>query len=119
MTGARISIWAAAVHCRCPRCGEGRLFDGLLSLRTKCSVCRLDFGNSDTGDAGAVILIMVLGAIVVGFAFWVEFRFSPPLWVHALLWPAVTIPLAVLLMRPMKAALVAAQFRHRSHEMGL
>jgi uncharacterized protein (DUF983 family) len=62
---------------------------------------------------------MVLGAFVVGLAFWVEIRFSPPLWAHALLWPAVTIPLAVLLMRPMKATLVAAQFRHRSHEMNL
>jgi uncharacterized protein (DUF983 family) len=56
---------------------------------------------------------------VVGLAFWVEFRFSPPLWVHAILWPVVTVPLAVLLMRPAKAALVALQFRHRSSEMGL
>ncbi len=62
---------------------------------------------------------MVLGAIVVGLAFWVEFRFSPPLWVHAMLWPAVTLPLAILMMRPVKAALVALQFRHRAAEMGL
>ena len=52
-------------------------------------------------------------------AFWVEFRFSPPLWVHAILWPAVTLPLAVLIMRPVKAALVAAQFRHPSRRDGL
>ena len=95
------------------------MFTGLLTLRPACPVCGLDFGQSDTGDAGAVILIMVLGAFVVGMAFWVEFHFSPPLWVHAILWPVVTIPLAIVLMRPMKAALVAAQFRHRSHEMGV
>jgi uncharacterized protein (DUF983 family) len=62
---------------------------------------------------------MVLGAIVICLAFWVEFRFNPPLWVHAILWPAVTLPLAVLIMRPVKAALVAAQFRTRAAEMGL
>jgi uncharacterized protein (DUF983 family) len=62
---------------------------------------------------------MVLGAIIVILAFWVEFRFEPPLWVHAILWPSITLPLAILLMRPMKAALVALQFRHRSTEMGL
>jgi uncharacterized protein (DUF983 family) len=39
--------------------------------------------------------------------------------VHAVLWPVVTIPLAVLMMRPAKAALVALQYRHRSSEMGL
>jgi uncharacterized protein (DUF983 family) len=62
---------------------------------------------------------MVLGAIVICLAFLVEFRFNPPLWVHAILWPAVTLPLAVLIMRPVKAALVAVQFRTRAAEMGL
>lgn len=88
-------------------------------MRPACPVCGLDLGNSDTGDAGAVIVIMLLGVIVVGLAFWVEFRFNPPLWVHAILWPVVTLPLAILIMRPMKAALVAAQFRTRPNEMGL
>jgi uncharacterized protein (DUF983 family) len=95
------------------------LFTGLLTLRPACPVCGLDFGQSDTGDAGAVAVIMVLGALIVGMAIWVEFHFSPPLWVHAILWPVVTIPLAILIMRPVKAALVAAQFRHRPNEMGL
>jgi uncharacterized protein (DUF983 family) len=95
------------------------LFQGLLTLRPACPVCGLGFGQSDTGDAGAVGVIMVLGAIIIIMAFWAEFRFSPPLWVHAILWPAVTLPLAVLIMRPVKAALVAAQFRHRPTEMGL
>ena len=107
------------MRCRCPRCGKGKLFTGLLTLRSACPVCGLDLSQSDTGDAGAVILIIVLGAFVVGMAFWVDFRFSPPLWVHAILWPIVTIPLAILIMRPMKAALVASQFRNRPHEMGL
>jgi uncharacterized protein (DUF983 family) len=115
----QISILQAALRCRCPRCGKGKLFKGLLTLRPACPVCGLDFGQSDTGDAGAVGVIMVLGAIVIVMAFWVEFHFSPPLWVHAILWPVVTLPLAILMMRPVKAALVAAQFRHRPHEMGL
>ncbi|HST76519.1 MAG TPA: DUF983 domain-containing protein, partial [Acetobacteraceae bacterium] len=55
----------------------------------------------------------------VGLAFWVEFTFSPPLWVHVVLWPVVTIPLAVAMMRPLKAALVAMQYRTRASEMGL
>ena len=95
------------------------MFQGLLTLRPACPACGLDFAQTDTGDAGAVILIMVLGVIVVALAFWVEFRFSPPLWVHALLWPVITIPLAIAIMRPMKAALVAAQYRTRASEMGL
>ena len=109
----------AALTCRCPRCGRGRLLRNLLEVRDSCEVCGLDLRGSDPGDGAVVGVILVLGAIVVGLAFWVEFRFEPPLWLHAILWPAFTIPVAVLLMRPAKAALIALQYRHRSGEMGL
>lgn len=60
-----------------------------------------------------------LSVILVGLAFWVEFRFAPPLWLHVVLWPVIGLPLAILMMRPLKAAMVALQFQHRSREMGL
>ena len=119
MAQAAPSILHVALACRCPRCGQGKLFRGLLEVRDRCAVCDLDLRAHDAGDGAAVGVILVLGAIVVVLAFWVEFRFSPPLWVHAVVWPIVTVPLAVLMMRPAKAALVALQYRHRSSEMGL
>jgi uncharacterized protein (DUF983 family) len=65
-------------------------------------------------------VILVLGAAVVaGLAFWVEFAFEPPLRAHAALWPALTVPAAILTMRPAKAALVALQCHNRRREMGL
>lgn len=85
-------------------------------LRERCAVCGLDFGEMDVGDAMAVPLIIVVGAFAVGAAFWVEFRFNPPLWVHALLWPALVIPLTVFLMRPAKAFLVVQQYRTQIRE---
>jgi uncharacterized protein (DUF983 family) len=111
--------WQAALTCRCPRCGEGRLYEGVLTIRPACSACGLDLRASDTGDGPAALVILALGAVIVGLAVWLEFRFEPPLWVHALLWPAVTLPLAALMIRILKAALVALQFRHRASEMGL
>ena len=113
------SILHVAFACRCPRCGQGKLFRNLLEVRDACEACGLDLRANDAGDGAVVGVILLLGAIVVALAFWVEFRFSPPLWLHAILWPVVTVPLAVLMMRPAKAALVALQFRHRSSEMGL
>jgi uncharacterized protein (DUF983 family) len=109
----------AALFCRCPRCGQGRLFIGLLEIRDRCEICGLDLRESDAGDGAVVGVILVLGAIVVAMAFWVEIHFQPSFWVHAVIWPVLTVPLAVLLMRPAKAALVALQFRHRTTEMGL
>jgi uncharacterized protein (DUF983 family) len=108
-----------ALFCRCPRCGIGPLYKGLLTIRDRCGSCGLDLREIDTGDGAAVAVTLILGGIVVGLAFVVEFTFSPPLWVHAVLWPVVTIPLAVAMMRPLKAALVAQQYRYRASEMGL
>jgi uncharacterized protein (DUF983 family) len=119
LTEPQPSLLHAALACRCPRCGQGKLFKGLLEVRDRCAVCDLDLGASDAGDGAAAGVTLVLGAFVVGLAFWVEFRFSPPFWVHVVLWPLITLPLAVLLTRIAKAALVALQFRHRSSEMGL
>ena len=119
MAQAPVSVLHAALACRCPRCGRGRLFRNLLEVRPTCESCGLDLGKVDTGDGAAVGVILVLGAIVVTLAFWVEFRFEPPLWLHAVLWPPVTLALALPMIRILKAALVALQFRHRASEMGL
>jgi uncharacterized protein (DUF983 family) len=41
----------------------------------------------------------------------VDVCYAPPLWVHAVLWPAFVLPLSVRVMRIAKAALVALHFR--------
>jgi uncharacterized protein (DUF983 family) len=114
-----LPLLRAALGCRCPRCGQGKLFNGLLTIRDRCPVCDLDLRGHDAGDGAIVGVILVLGAIVVALAFWVEFRFNPPLWVHAVIWPIITVPAAIFMMRPVKSALVALQYRHRAAEMGL
>ena len=119
MSDQPVSLPQAILSCRCPRCGRGKLFKGLLAVSDACPVCGLDLLRGDTGDAGAVPIIILLGAIVGGLAIWTEFRFSPPMWVHIVLWPAVATPAAIALMRLAKSLLIAMQFRHRSTEMGL
>lgn len=119
MTNTATSLLETILSCRCPRCGRGKLFSGLLAVPEQCPSCQLDLRQSDTGDAGAVLVIILLGAIVGGLAIWTEFRFEPAWWVHIVLWPAITVPAAVGLMRLSKSAMIAMQYRHRSTEMGL
>lgn len=102
---------------RCPRCGKGRLFDGLLAIAPACEACGLDLSKQDAGDGPAVGAIFLLGALTVLGAFLVEFRLEPPFWVHLALWPALLLPGAVLTMRLAKAALIWSQWRHRSEGM--
>lgn len=107
-----ISPIRAALGCRCPRCGQGRLFTGLLNVRGACEVCGLDLSAQDAGDGPAVFAILFLGLIVVALAALVEVKFSPPIWLHLVLWTPFIIVGAILMLRPLKAGLIALQYRH-------
>lgn len=110
----RPSPVAVALRSVCPRCGQGRLFGGLLTVVDRCAVCGLDLRGNDAGDGPAVIVILGLGAIVMMLVFWVEFRFAPPWWLHVLIWLPFTFGGAVWLLRLLKALLIAQQYAHRS-----
>jgi uncharacterized protein (DUF983 family) len=106
------SLLHCALAMRCPRCGQGRLYNGLLTIRERCDSCGLDLTPLQTGDGPVVLVMLLLGTILVIAAFWVEFHLEPPLWVHAVLWPVVGLPLALAMMRPLKALFVAITYRH-------
>jgi uncharacterized protein (DUF983 family) len=112
-----VPVLAAALRCRCPRCGEGKLFNGLLTVAPRCAVCGLDLAAQDAGDGPAVFVVLILGALVVGLAILVEIEFAPPFWVHILHWTPVVIGGAIAMLRPLKAWLIAMQYRH--HLLGV
>ncbi len=113
-----ISPFRTGLACRCPACGEGRLFRGFLELVERCPVCGLDLSAADSGDGPAVFIILILGIVIVGLALVVEVEFEPPLWLHALIWPPLILGGALLLLRPFKATMIALQYKHKTHERG-
>lgn len=112
----KISALGATLAGRCPRCGGGALFKGVLTLGDACPACKLDYKFIDTGDGPAVFAIMILGGVVLGGALWFEFRFNPPVWQHVVLWGLLTPLLAVGLLRLLKAGLAVLQYRNRAEE---
>ncbi len=101
---------------RCPRCGEGRLYAGYLKLAPGCPSCGLSYEKLDQGDGPAVFVILIAGFLVCGLALWVEVTWSPPYWVHLVLWTPLTLALTLGLLRPLKSAMVAQQYRMRAEE---
>jgi uncharacterized protein (DUF983 family) len=110
------SPYAAGLKARCPRCGQGPLFRSGLVLREKCERCGLSYAFADSGDGPAVFAIFILGFVVLGAALWVEFRVGPPVWVHVVLWGLLTPLLAIILLRVLKATLIALQYKHQAGE---
>jgi uncharacterized protein (DUF983 family) len=115
-TATTPSPFAAGLKARCPRCGASPLFRSGLVLREKCERCGLSYGFADSGDGPAVFAIFILGFVVLGAALWVEFRLGPPVWAHVLLWGLLTPLLALVLLRVLKATLIALQYKHQAGE---
>ena len=111
-----VSPLVAGLTCRCPRCGKGKLFVSLLNMRDKCEGCGLDYKFVDTGDGPAVFAIFILGFLCMGGALIAEFKFGVPWWMHVVLWGVLTPFLAVILLRFLKATLIALQFRNKAGE---
>jgi uncharacterized protein (DUF983 family) len=104
------------LRSRCPRCGGGRLFEGFLTLRGRCESCGLDYSFADAGDGPAVFVILLAGFLVVFAALAVEFAYSPPYWVHAVLWLPLILIVTLGPLRPMKGLMIALQYHHKAAE---
>ena len=111
---ARVSPYLAGIKSRCPRCGEGALFDGFLRVARRCRHCDLDLSAEDSGDGPAVFVIFIVGFVVTAAALAVEIAIEPPYWVHALLWLPLTLLVSAVLLRPMKATMIALQYHHKA-----
>ena len=115
-TKGQPGLAAAALFGLCPRCGEKSLFVGPAKFAPRCTGCGLDYGQFNVGDGPAAFLTMVIGALVVGLAFWLEVRFHPPLWLHAVLWIPFVAVTTLWGLRVSKAALLYTENQRRARE---
>lgn len=104
------------IRGRCPRCGEGKIFDGFLTMAKSCDHCGLDYSFADPAD-GPAFFVITFGCVpAVAFGIWLEVAFTAPYWVHLV----TTLPLILLtcipMLRPLKGWLVASQFFYRAAE---
>ncbi len=116
MTEPPPPLLRSALLCRCPRCGEGRLFAGFLAPAPRCERCGLDYRFVDSGDGPAVFVMLLVGFVVVAAALVTEVKYQPPYWVHAVLWLPLILVLSLGLLRPLKALMIGLQFRHKARE---
>ena len=71
-TGAPLPFWrtvSRSCRLRCPRCGQGRLFDGWFAMRPHCDECRLDFRQEPGFYLGSIYFNYGLTALIVTISF--------------------------------------------------
>lgn len=113
---ARISTLSTGLRCRCPRCGEGRLFRGFLTLDEQCEACGLDYNFAEPADGPAFFVMTGVGILVIAVWAWLTVAYGPPIWLQlATVFPAL-IAGCLATLRPVKAWLVAEQYVHKAEE---
>ena len=116
------AIHAALFGC-CPHCGArtlfaGNAYDEITQFAKTCRACGLDFSRFNVGDGPAAFLTLIIGALVVGLALWLEATFRPPFWIHALIWIPFTAAAVIWGLRVAKAALLQVEYSRGAREAG-
>lgn len=106
----------AALFGLCPQCGSRTLFEGAIQFAPRCRACGLDYGKFNVGDGPAAFLTLIVGALIVALAIWVEVTFTPPFWVHIVLWTPLTVAAVIWGLRMGKSALLYMEFSRDAGE---
>jgi uncharacterized protein (DUF983 family) len=103
---------------RCPKCGEGALFSSYLKVAPNCDVCGLDYSPQRADDGPAYIVILLV-CHIVGVALHVFYQtFADNPLMLALILSGLSIGLSLVLLPPVKGAIVAIQWAKGMHGFG-
>lgn len=113
------TLLRATLLCRCPRCGHGSVFKGVLAINFRCRACGLDLTRHDIGDGPALALVIFWSVAVLALAIAVEYAAAPSYWLHIILWPLLLMALILATVRPLKAGLIAIGYFYRMGKIRL
>lgn len=99
----------------CPACGHGALFRTYLKVNDRCPACAMELFHHRADDAPPYFVMLIVGHLIVGLVLTLEQTMAPPMWLHAVIFAPVTVLLALVLLPPVKGALVALQWALRMH----
>jgi uncharacterized protein (DUF983 family) len=105
-------------HRRCPKCGEGPMMQGYLSVREACPSCGEAFHHHRADDGPAYLTILVVGHLIAPALHFAYSNFDPdPLFI-AVFFSLLTSALSLYLLPRLKGGLVALQWAKRMHGFG-
>lgn len=103
---------------RCPKCGEGKLYEGFTKPVHACAVCGEEMHHQRADDLPPYLNIVIVGHVVVGAFTMVEAMTTLPFWAHIAIWLPLMIAMSLALMQPLKGAVIGLQWANRMHGFG-
>lgn len=103
------------LKCRCPNCGEGRLFSSFSKSVANCEHCGEELHHHRADDFPAYLVIFIVGHLVVAGYMATDMLVSWSSWQHMALWLPVTLLLSIALLQPLKGAVIGLQWAWQMH----
>lgn len=102
-------------RCRCPRCGEARLFRAFLKPIDHCPACHQDWTHQRADDFPPYISIFITGHLMAAPIIYLGAQSAVPLWLAMALCLAMAGVIMLALLQPAKGATLALQWWHGMH----
>jgi uncharacterized protein (DUF983 family) len=98
----------------CPRCGQGHMFAGYLSVREACDVCKMPFEPLRSDDAPPYFTLFIVGHIVISLYLLLWALIPVPVWAQAIIWSTLTLVLSLVLLPFIKGGVMAVIYRTKA-----
>jgi uncharacterized protein (DUF983 family) len=103
---------------RCPSCGEGRLFASFAKSADQCSNCGEALHHHRADDLPAYLVVFIVGHVIVAGFLAVDMMVDWTVFQHMALWMPLTLLLSLVLLQPLKGAVIGLQWALRMHGFG-
>ena len=104
--------------CRCPHCGQGKMFRAYLKTADRCDVCGEELSHHRADDFPPYIAITIVGHIIIFLMLHLDMTYhvQPITYVMTMIPLAIVLPLAML--PSIKGAIVGLQWANRMYGFG-
>ncbi len=100
---------------KCPKCGEGGLYEKYLTLRTECPSCGEDLSHARADDGPAYLSILLTAKVMGTLQLVVYEQWQPEPWLLALTFCIGVTVMALALLPRFKGMIVGIQWAKRMH----
>lgn len=103
------------MKCRCPKCGEGKLFRAYLKVNDACPACGEELRHHRADDLPPYIAIVIVGHVLVGALLHTEMTMTIDPWVYMVTLVPLALILPLAMLPSIKGAVVGLQWANRMH----
>lgn len=111
------AMWRGTL-CRCPHCGQGKMFRAYLKTADQCNVCGEELSHHRADDFPPYVAIVIVGHIIIFTMLHMEMAYHVSPLTHVLIAVPMAILLPLLMLPSIKGAIVGLQWATRMYGFG-